>query len=834
MTNWNVGIARRVITPQTPVWLAGYGSNREPDGKIHDLWVKVLALRAPDGKRVVMATTDHMGMSKTIYESLYAEMSRRFSLDRSEFMITFSHNHCGPVLKDDLVDYYPLDEEQHQLVNEYTDWMEGQVTEAVAEALDNWQPAQLFMGEGKCTFAVNRRENPEAEVPQMRAEGKPLKGVVDHYVPVLAVRGEDEKLLGLLFGYACHPTTLNFKTYCGDYPGFAQVNLEARHPDTTAMFFNACGADQNPIPRRKVELCEQYGKMLSDAVEEALVKPMRPVSGGLRSAFEFVDLDYDELVTREKLLPIAAGENAVRARWANRMLKMIDAGVDFPTSYPYPVQTWNIGNDLLLIAIGGEAVVDYSLRFKREFGPTTWVCGYANDMAAYIPSRRVWEEGGYEGGPHLDEYGRPAWLWKGDIEDRIVGTVHRLARKVGRICTVKRELYLKSTIDTGAVFMSCSYLGAGTRRQEVFFEEHSDDYFGSFRERFSDDNGRNWTEWQPVPARKSQQGEAVLELMDLSCGHDPVSGKTIHLALQRIFPKKDYTGGYHDHTLYRLSADEGRTWSEFRLLRYEDGPEFDEDNWVNPEYLETNQLYAGYNVEATTSGTLVTAGCVRATHTTESGEEESVTGVRCFAGRWNETDGQYDWSASAPLTVSTAISSRGLLEPAITELKSGDLLLDMRGSSSKPTPGRAWVSISSDGGMTWSPVRDLRYDDGDQFYSPSTFVRMLRSHRTGKLYWVGNITPTPPQGNMPRHPLVIAEIDEPLHALKRSTVTVIDALDFVTAPEPDMANLQLTNFAMQENRETEDFEIYMTRYWRPKDRQVWLGHVYRYVLSFLP
>ena len=433
MNDWNVGISRRVITPRTPVWLAGYGTKRAPDGKLHDLWVKVLALRAPDGKRVVMATTDHMGMSKTIYESLFAKMSHRFSLDRSEFMLTFSHNHCGPVLKDDLVDYYPLDDEQRRLVDEYSDWMEGQVVEAVAEALANWQPAQLFMGEGKCTFAVNRRENTEAEVPALLAEGKPLKGVVDHYVPVLAVRGQGGELLGVLFGYACHPTTLSFTTYCGDYPGFAQANLEANHPDTAAMFFNASGADQNPIPRRKVELCERYGKMLSDAVEEALAGPTRPVSSGLRSAFEFVDLDYDELVTRETLLPVAEGDNAVRARWANRMLKLIDEGAAFPSSYPYPVQAWKIGNELLLISIGGEAVVDYSLRFKREFGPTTWVCGYANDMAAYIPSRRVWEEGGYEGGPHLDEYGRPAWRWAGDIEDRIAKTVEHVVREVRRI-----------------------------------------------------------------------------------------------------------------------------------------------------------------------------------------------------------------------------------------------------------------------------------------------------------------------------------------------------------------------------------------------------------------
>jgi hypothetical protein len=430
--SWRVGIGRRVITPQTPVWLAGYGTKRAPDGKIHDLWVKVLALRAPDGKRVVMATTDHMGMSKTIYESLYAKVNRRFSLDRSEFMLTFSHNHCGPVLKDDLVDYYPMDDEQRRLVAGYSNWMEDQVVEAVGEALDNLQPAQLLKGEGKCMFAVNRRENSEAEVPKKLAEGTPLKGAVDYYVPVLAVRGEGGKLLGVLFGYACHPTTLSSNTWCGDYPGFAQVNLEANHPGTAAMFFNACGGDQNPIPRLKTELCERYGKMLSDAVEKVLSQPMQPVSGGLRSAFEFVDLAYDELVTREKLLPVANGNSALHARWAKRMLKMIEQRVTFPTSYPYPVQAWRIGNELLLIGVGGEAVVDYSLRFKREFGPTTWVCGYANDMAAYIPSRRVWEEGGYEGGPHLDEYGRPAWRWAGDVEDRVAGAVHRVVEGVRR------------------------------------------------------------------------------------------------------------------------------------------------------------------------------------------------------------------------------------------------------------------------------------------------------------------------------------------------------------------------------------------------------------------
>ena len=114
------------------------------------------------------------------------------------------------------------------------------------------------------------------------------------------------------------------------------------------------------------------------------------------------------------------------------MLGKLDAGETFAASYPNPVHAWKLGGELLLIGMGGETVVDYSLRFKKEFGPTTWVCGYANDLVAYIPSLRVWKEGGYEGGPHLDEYGHPALRWASDVEQRIAATVHRLAREVAQ------------------------------------------------------------------------------------------------------------------------------------------------------------------------------------------------------------------------------------------------------------------------------------------------------------------------------------------------------------------------------------------------------------------
>ncbi len=286
---------------------------------------------------------------------------------------------------------------------------------------------------GKATFAVNRRNNREADVPNLLAKGVPLVGPVDHSVPILTVTDSAGKLKVVLFGYACHPTTLSFMTWCGDYPGFAQLEIEQNHPGTLAMFVNTCGGDQNPLPRRTVELCEQYGHRLASGVEEALKAPLKPVSPGLNTAFSYVDLPYENVVSRDELEADLKSSNGIKARWAARLLKKLDAGETFESAYPYPVHAWQLGKEMLVIGQGAETVVDYALKFKAEYGDGTWVMGYADDMIAYIPSRRVWLEGGYEGGSNLYEYGRPAYRWSGEVEDRITATVDRLVQQVRQV-----------------------------------------------------------------------------------------------------------------------------------------------------------------------------------------------------------------------------------------------------------------------------------------------------------------------------------------------------------------------------------------------------------------
>ncbi len=427
---WKAGLSRAIITPETSVWLAGYGTKRAPDGKLHELWMKALALEDGDGNRVVLITSDFQGVPKMMSDRVFRQLKEKFKLDRSQIMFTFSHNHCGPRLGDDLIDYYPVDSEQERLVAEYTDQMVVRTVELVGDAIAKLAPASLHLGEGKTTFAVNRRNNREADIPDLLAKGTPLVGPVDHTVPAMTVTRPDGKLDAILFGYACHPTTLSFITWCGDYPGFAQLELEANHPGTTAMFVNTCGGDQNPLPRRTIELCEKYGHMLAVAVDEALTKPLKPISVGLKTAFELIDLPYLNVVSRDELTKLMADGNELKARWAKRLLAQLDAGETFPSTYPYPIHAWQLGGEILMIGMGAETVVDYALRFKTEFGEGTWVLGYTDDMISYIPSRRVWDEGGYEGGSNLFEYGRPAFRWAGDIEDRIANTVHSVVKKV--------------------------------------------------------------------------------------------------------------------------------------------------------------------------------------------------------------------------------------------------------------------------------------------------------------------------------------------------------------------------------------------------------------------
>jgi hypothetical protein len=327
-----------------------------------------------------------------------------------------------------------LSEADRKLVDEYADVVIERIVAVVGQAIANQVPAKLAWGSGTATFATNRRNNPEGEVAKLREDGK-LAGPFDHDVPVLAVRSTEEKLLAIVFGYACHNTTLASLVWSGDYAAFAQIEAEKSHPGAVAMYWAGCGGDQNPLPRRQEKLARDYGRQLAVAVSEVVndKSKLRSVDPQLSLTYREIDLPLAKLPTREALEAVTKSSNIYEASRAASLIEQIDAGQQLSPTYHYPIACWRLGDDVRWIFLGGEVVVDYAVRLKAELGDedsahkNLWVAGYSNDIMAYIPSRRVLTEGGYEGASSMIYYGLPT-VWAPELEELIVKEASRQAQ----------------------------------------------------------------------------------------------------------------------------------------------------------------------------------------------------------------------------------------------------------------------------------------------------------------------------------------------------------------------------------------------------------------------
>ena len=419
--SWQAGFAKAKITPEPGLWMAGYAArDHAAEGTMHDLWVKALALADNDGHKGVLVSLDLLGLPESMYANVCSKAKKQCGLDASQIMLCASHTHCGPVLRGALYDIYPMDDDQRARIEKYSSTLEDILVETITKALAQMKPAKLAVGASETSFAANRRA--------LRTGATGAAAPVDHVVPVMTVRSSEDDLQTIVFGYACHATTLMAYQWNGDYPGFAQLALEEKYPGVEAMFIAGCGADQNPNPRRTVELCQQHGQALADAVCDALDNPMEPIAPEIRTAISLIELPYGEQPGDEYLEKTAKGTNYA-ARWAGRLLKQKQTGKPFAKSYPtYPVQAWRLGN-YQLVALGGEVVVDYVLALREKLGPNVWVAAYTNDVMAYIPSSRVRAEGGYEAGA-FSVYGLPAMSWSADVEQRVVGAAEKLSEQL--------------------------------------------------------------------------------------------------------------------------------------------------------------------------------------------------------------------------------------------------------------------------------------------------------------------------------------------------------------------------------------------------------------------
>lgn len=428
-SGYRVGVGRADITPDGPIWMAGYGARTRPsEGVDQPLQVKALALQYEQDRPLLLLTADILGFSREIAEDIVRRIQEKTPLPRENILLVASHTHTGPVIGHNLRGMFDLQGKDAEAVAKYARFLTEQVATAANAALLKLEPARLSFGRGRATFAANRRVFQPGGVNF----GVNPDGPVDYDVPVLRVDDPEGRVKAIVFGYACHCTTLGGDHYRigGDWAGYAQEYLERAHPGATAMFVTGCGGDANPEPRGKLDFARQHGLEIAGAVARVVAAPRAPIQGKPQALLEHVDLPLTRLPTREELRKRLEDRSAFVQRHARRNLEILERGDPLPDRYSCPVQVWALGKGPTLVALGGEVVVDYALRLKRELRDRDlWMAAYANDVFAYVPSVRILLEGGYEADSNLIYYGLPG-RFSNDVEEILIKKVRSL---VGRI-----------------------------------------------------------------------------------------------------------------------------------------------------------------------------------------------------------------------------------------------------------------------------------------------------------------------------------------------------------------------------------------------------------------
>ncbi len=399
-----------------------------------------------------------------------------------------------------------------------------------------------------------------------------------------------------------------------------------------------------------------------------------------------------------------------------------------------------------------------------------------------------------------------------------------------------------------------------------------EDYAGGSYTRISTDNGRTWEEWTTdyndddggrrgrVP--ESKEGDELLG----GCSpyfHDPATGCDVGVGSTFYYLNGHDVGyfAYWDkgednirtHAYFSIRRPDGS--GETRMIELEEGgADYDPANPRNPAFLNKNRAMAGdlvrlpdgdlaFNLFPTVRLCCAMAGAdVNAFFPSCPDLHNGLVVVRLH---WNPEKNDYEMIFSNVIMLSDLQSSRCIMEPQTVILPDGRWIIVFRGSNTQvdvwhtrtdpTTPGFKWYVVSDDDGRTFSPPMPWHFDTCEVVYSSASISSFYRHAANGKLYWIGNIMDDPRiiDGNNPRWPLVICEIDERYGCPIKDSLTVIDTL------REDETHTELSNPNLLVNRETGNLEVRLTKInlEKVKDGQPvvlnkWYSEAWEYVLTF--
>lgn len=391
------GVATSDVTPPWPVRKA-FIDGAPFVRSYQRVEVKALALRDGDEK-IVIVVADIGYFQAPITRRIRAAVAG-LGLEPRQLVLNATHNHSGPAL------CYPLDVVREADVDpRYVGFFVAETASAIRRALASASPARLALAQAECDVAINKRLH-----GQMMPNPQ---GPADRRVRLLKVLRPTGELRAALFLYGCHPSDMNDSAFGSDFFGYAREELEYRNPGVVFLSAQGTGGDtrcDHRLPNHTEFLwgtlstlpeTRALGVRLADSVTKALQAPAEEIGGPLRSSLQEIQLPLGAPEPKEQVAKLVReagpGDLVWRQRWADVMYGRYDQKLPFDRSVPYTIQAVAIGAHFRLLALDGEVFTGIGRAIEARLGSqNTYVLGYSNTAAGYIPTAEEIPRGGAE------------------------------------------------------------------------------------------------------------------------------------------------------------------------------------------------------------------------------------------------------------------------------------------------------------------------------------------------------------------------------------------------------------------------------------------------------
>ncbi len=136
--SWRAAAGSVVITPEKPMWMAGYAARTGPsEGTEQDLFAKVLILQDDQKRQAVIVTLDLIGIPEGFRDEVVDRCREKFGLAPDSILLNASHTHCGPELRVSKIVHYGIDSAWEAVSIEYSRQLTQKIVDLIGTTLEN-------------------------------------------------------------------------------------------------------------------------------------------------------------------------------------------------------------------------------------------------------------------------------------------------------------------------------------------------------------------------------------------------------------------------------------------------------------------------------------------------------------------------------------------------------------------------------------------------------------------------------------------------------------------------------------------------------------------------